>query len=301
LSSYSVARAVTASSAFPVAFTPLTLKNYGKEQCGYVEPGWVGSTLGDPVDDETEVDPDVPANDLNVNPQLYDLAKVWRGYENAERRSYLHLSDGGLSDNIGLRAVGNAITTQSINIFGRIRNIERIAVIVVDAKPFSEPSIDHCARPSGIFTVLTATGTNPMENYSSDTVENFRQLFQDFKVSIKSNETRRKGCDRLVERTCGSGESACREKLRADCYKELNTGTGRIPAPDLHLIHVRFESIPDEREREKLQGIATRLQLPKEEVRSLIEWGARLLRESPEYSKLAAEVRGAGADTESPE
>lgn len=294
LSAFSVARAVTASSAFPVVFTPLTLKNYGKKKCNYVEPGWIAATLGDPPDTETEVDADVPRNDLDTNPQLYDLAKTWREYEDAGQRSYLHLSDGGLSDNIGLRAVDNAITTRSINILGRIRDIELIAVIVVDAKPFSEPCIDHWQRPSSLFTVLNAAATNPMENYSSDTVERFRQLFQDWKTSVSSDTSRRDGCDQLAERSCrpdGPGAS-CREKLRADCYEALKTGATRLPDPRLHLIHVRFESIPDERERKSLQGIATRLQLPEREVRSLVDWGAKLLRGSPEFAKLVAEVRG---------
>jgi hypothetical protein len=55
--------------------------------------------------------------------------------------------------------------------------IERIVFIVVDAKPESEPRADRWARPPGIVTVLNAAGTNPMENYSSDTVERIRLWF----------------------------------------------------------------------------------------------------------------------------
>lgn len=295
LSSVTVARAVTASSAFPVAFTPLTLKNYGKEECDYQEPEWIGLTLGDP-DPDTVADADVPQNDLDVNPQLYDLAKTWREYEDAKRRSYLHLSDGGLADNIGLRAIDNAIETRSINVLGRIgeREIDRIAVIVVDAKPYSEPSIDHWQRPSSIVTVLTAAGTNPMENYSSDTVERFRQFFQDFQTSAQSDANRRERCEQLAARRCGSDESgaSCRASMRTDCYEAFKISGSPIPNLPLHLIHVRFESIPDEKERTRLQGIATRLQLPKRDVSSLVEWGGRLLRDSVEFQKLVAEVRG---------
>ncbi len=291
LSQLQVARAVTASSAFPVVFTPLTFKNYGKEQCNYHEPEWIAPTLGDPADADTAVDEDVPASDLNVNPQRYDLAKTWREYENADKREYLHLSDGGLSDNIGLRAVDNAIETRSINILGRIQNVERIAVIVVDAKPFSEPCIDHWQRPPGLFTVLNAAGTNPMENYSSDTVERFRQFFQDWKISVSNRAARRQGCDKLADRRCPAGQSggSCRQTLRDDCYEALNADQD-LPDPKLHLIHVRFESIPDARERESLQGIGTRLQLPEDEVDRLVYWGAKLLRDSPEFAKFVEEV-----------
>jgi NTE family protein len=43
----SISRGVTASSAFPVAFTPLTLKNYGKAACGYQAPPWVENAKED--------------------------------------------------------------------------------------------------------------------------------------------------------------------------------------------------------------------------------------------------------------
>ena len=47
LSPVPIARAVLASSAFPVAFTPVTLKNYGAAPCGYWDPIWVGEALQD--------------------------------------------------------------------------------------------------------------------------------------------------------------------------------------------------------------------------------------------------------------
>ena len=40
LASYPVSRAATASSAFPVAFTPITLRNYAGS-CGHKTPNWV--------------------------------------------------------------------------------------------------------------------------------------------------------------------------------------------------------------------------------------------------------------------
>jgi NTE family protein len=41
LSQELVARAVTASMSFTPAFTPITLKNYNEELCGYSTPAWL--------------------------------------------------------------------------------------------------------------------------------------------------------------------------------------------------------------------------------------------------------------------
>ena len=48
LSQFSVARAVAASSAFPVYFGPMILKNYSAEHPP-PEPQWIHSVLGDPA------------------------------------------------------------------------------------------------------------------------------------------------------------------------------------------------------------------------------------------------------------
>jgi NTE family protein len=76
LSEVRISRAVTASLAFSVAFTPLTLKNYSNSQCGYTRPTWVEDALEE---------------ELNVSSRRYDRAKNAIAYEDAEQRPYIHL------------------------------------------------------------------------------------------------------------------------------------------------------------------------------------------------------------------
>jgi len=280
LSPVSVARGVLASSAFPVAFTPITLKNYGKAACGY-EFLWVENA----------------AQDLNIAPQRYDMAKTWRSYEDAERRPYIHLSDGGLSDNIGLRAIeADIASSRSLRVYEKVnlREIDRIVIIVVDAKPESEARADRRARPPGIFTVLSAAGTNPMENYSSDTVERVRLWFKEWDRAAQDFEARRKGCDALATELChtSGSPSVCESERRTQCYEKEGASLAP-PHPELYLIHVRFESIPDEAAKQQLKGIGTRLQLPKEEVHALIFWARKLLEESKDYRRLIHDLGGA--------
>jgi NTE family protein len=292
LAPLAISRAVTASSAFPIAFTPLTLENHGWEACGYREPEWVTNA----------------AEDLDVSPQLYDLAKTWRSYRDADRRPYVHLSDGGIADNIGLRAIEPAMLglvavdeqgeTRGLDLNGKINRgeVERLVVIAVDAKPEAEPSSDRSARPPSIATVLNASATNPMENYSSDTVERFRALFDDWRDDSAAFAARQAGCDRLAAALCESrrDRSSCEEQTRSRCREEENaTEMFRPPDPELYLIHVRFEQIPDEQAKQQLKGIATRLQLPKPEVDALVVWARRLLRESKPYGELIRALRAA--------
>jgi hypothetical protein len=69
----------------------------------------------------------------------------------------------------------------------------------------------------------------------------------------------------------------------------------RPPDPDLYTIHVRFELIPDEEEKRRLKGIATRLQLSKPEVDALVSWARQILRDSQPYKDLVERLRAGKA------
>jgi NTE family protein len=282
LADIAVSRGVTASSAFPVAFTPLTVENYGADSCHYEAPAWVGNA---------------ECGDFNANPQRYDLAKTWRSYENASRRPFIHLSDGGLADNIGLRAVESGVlATNSLGVLSKVNRgrIKRLVVIVVDAKPHADPVIDRGARPPSIYTVLNASATNPMENYSSDTVERMRLLFNEWDRAACDVQANRAGCDALATEQCERARrrEACEQPKRDACYARLGVTDPPPPHPALYLMHIRFAAIPDSAAKQALEKVDTRLQLPRDQVDLLVKWGHRLVAESADYQELVADIRG---------
>jgi len=285
LNGVSVARGVTASSAFPVAFPPLTVNNYGAGACDYDPPKWVVRA---------------EHGDFDANPPRFDLARTWRSYEDASRRPYIHLSDGGLSDNIGLRSVENGIwLTKSIPVLDQVNNkkITRLVIIVVDAKPRTEASADQSARPPGIFTVLEAAATNPMENYSSDTVELARLYFNEWSKDGKNFSARQDGCRRFAADWCAGERSRhgdCAAQAIERCEKALSADEPMRPKKpaELYLIDLRFDAIPDEDAKRSLQHVDTRLQLPPEQVDLLVSWGRRLLLGSPQYGDLVDSLGG---------
>jgi NTE family protein len=272
LDQLTVGRAVTASSAFPVAFPPLTFANYPKQRCGYREPDWV--RLG--------------SDDIDVAPVRWAVARSWREYDDAARRPYLHLSDGGISDNIGLRDFTNALADASpLDLFPRVNlgAIRRLAVIVVDAKPRAEPVRDQSPRAAGFLSVLESAATVPMENYSWDTVQLARRLFDQWDADARNFDGFRARCDARPS-----------EPERERCRVEMQvTDDDRPPHPELFLIHVRFDAIRDDVVRTRLESLPTRLTLPERDVDALIEWAGRLLQESPEYRRLVEAVRQAGS------
>jgi NTE family protein len=272
-----VARGVTASSAFPVAFPPLTLNDYPKSACHYQQPGWVTSKLQDPIDA------------AETNPAAYTLARTWASYERQDK-AYVHLSDGGLADNIGLRSPYNAFTTaddwgmlQRLN-GGAIRNL---IVIVVDAKPKSPSCLDRSSHAPGWATVLEAAATTPMENYSADTVELMQKLTDDWTKEQMRFEFRRKQCAKVCgPHRHGPGcDDACRQTLQVPSPL-------RPTVPSVYLAHVRFDALAASADKKRLETIPTSLQLSDEDVALLVRWGAELLRESQGYRDAVTALGG---------
>ena len=92
LNSMSIARAVTASSAVPVAFPTVVLKN-NASKC---------DLAGSPLKSRFE-----HLDHGSVKKQAY-INNV-RALRDENEKPYIHLVDGGISDNLGLRAVSDQI------------------------------------------------------------------------------------------------------------------------------------------------------------------------------------------------
>jgi predicted acylesterase/phospholipase RssA len=276
LSGVPIGRAVTASMAFSVAFSPVTMLNYPKEECRYRRPQWVKETL-----DQT----------LEEAGSYYDRAMNWIAYEDAAARPYVHLLDGGISDNIGMRAVTTAVTEEGSDLGLQERllrgEIRRAAVIIVDARTAPNLEKDAKPRPPGIVSVLLASASNPMANYSSETVERLRDFFTILTIQKERILRGQAACEEMARERCAAAQAPeeCRASSLRTCREEF-----RIPgAPletDLYLAHVRFEAARDETIWQVLNTLPTRLQLPREDIDFLIDEAPKLLEKSEDFQKL---------------
>jgi NTE family protein len=135
LMSFPVSRAVTASSAVPGAFSSIILKNYAGT-CNYTMPEWATEAL----------------RKRRIATRRYKIAKRMDTYLNVDKYPYIHLQDGGISDNLGVRLMID-ITLAEGNIWNKLeeldlKNTSRLVIIVVNAQ--KEQDISFAKRDFSI-------------------------------------------------------------------------------------------------------------------------------------------------------
>ncbi|MCC7280354.1 MAG: patatin-like phospholipase family protein, partial [Chromatiaceae bacterium] len=95
LNAVPLSRAAAASSAVPVVLSPVTINNYGGT-CSAETPPWIKPFL------DTDNPPRPAARAIRS-------LRAEQSFRDSVRRPYLHLVDGGVSDNVGMRAVLDAL------------------------------------------------------------------------------------------------------------------------------------------------------------------------------------------------
>ena len=197
---FPVGRAVAASSAFPGLLNSMTINSHNGNRadvspCSYDGPGspqnpsWVKEVL------ETKY----------LQRSRYRNAAALAAYRDTSR-SYLHLLDGGLADNIGMRTVSESLASadrlseiwstnkpdqlnnnadlnilsgnwslQQLSNDGRIKTL---IVIAVNAKTDKTTTWDRHSRGPSTLAVLGATRGTPMSSFSNETVDRIQEQTQ---------------------------------------------------------------------------------------------------------------------------
>lgn len=263
LESVNVSRAAATSSAVPVVLSPVTMNNYGGS-CGYEFPPWVDEILD--VDESAR-----PAG--RVLERYKDMAALHDG----ANRPYLHLVDGGVSDNIGVRGVMDALEQAFISEeFSQQRGMDRatrVVIIVADAHSTDARDWERRERPPGMVKQLLQSSGVPIERYSFETIE----LMKD-RAAIAA--WRR---DLRVA------------KLRLDGMSEAEAEAS-IPKIEVHVMAVSFDRIVDPVRRGQVEDLPTSFVLPAEDVDNLREVAGELMRQAPEYQALLRSYRQDNAD-----
>jgi NTE family protein len=156
--SFPVARAVTASSAVPVLFPSVVLKNYAGE-CDYKFPA-------------LERQAKLVGESSEYGRYIFEaLEKL----SDAEAWPYIHLVDGGISDNLGLRSVVERVEIMGVeNIAQQNRLPNEIIVVLVNAETSPESGIEHSPRKPALGAMVGAFSHVQLERYNMET----RALFE---------------------------------------------------------------------------------------------------------------------------
>jgi NTE family protein len=253
-----VSRAVAASSNFPIAFTPLIVNNYAGT-CKYQTPLWIEQA----------------SQDLLENPPRFNRARIARSYLNSDERKYVHLLDGGVADNIGLRGQllairSNDLSWSLVNKMN-LKEIKKLVVIVVDARTDPKTAIDKSPSSPGLATIVDIISSVPMSNYSFDTVQQLLETFESWRHDAAAYAA----CKGILEKQCPAGRMPTKPAEAVETFP----------------IYVGFDQIKNPKERQDFLDLPTTFALPKEEVDKLRKIGPKLLDESEVFQKLCAELK----------
>jgi NTE family protein len=252
-----VARAVAASSNFPIAFTPMTMNNYAGT-CGYQERTWMAEASKDLID----------------NPPRFNRVRIARTYKNSSERPYIHLLDGGVADNIGLRAPLVAVTSNDLpwNLPNKINQgkIKKLVVIVVDARTDPETRTDKSACSPWLPTIVDDIATVPMSNYSFETVQALHDTFEYLRSAARNYDD----CENILKKESPSANMPYKRPLHVDTYG----------------IYVGFDQIKDQDKKNHFMNMKTSFCLKPEEVDDLRKIGPEILDNSEEFQSLLKDL-----------
>ena len=257
LAEFPIARAVAASSAFPGLLTPITVENHAG-RCAFEAPGWATSD----------------STDAHINADAFRAARDYFTYTDSSKRPYIHLMDGGPSDNLGIRPILRGLSSVARD-FSLLRlqangRLKRIIVIVINARTSDISTINKSRNPPGIFGVLKAAAGVPFDNYSNESLTRLEMI--------------------------SNGRRA--DRIGAECYNRLLTQLHpNTPPPDIaslapiDVVHVTFDDIRDPVARAFFLGVPTTFALPPVTVERLRDVAGQLIRENEEFQRVLADLR----------
>lgn len=238
ISTFPVARAVAASSAVPVLFHPIVVENY--QNCENRELDWLLAA-------ERNV-----AND----PQLAQVVRGLKTFYNKDKRRYVHLVDGGITDNLGLRAVYEIVEIAggATEFMKKIDDepARRFVVISVNASTKPEPKMDLSAQRPSVEETVGAMTDVQLHLYNAATLELMQASMQRWTQELSE--------------------------------------PGRPVEP--YFIETNFRDVVQAKKRRFFNRIPTSFSLTDEQVDELIAAGRELLRNNPDYRRLIADLGG---------
>jgi NTE family protein len=255
LSQFPVARAVAASSAFPLFFAPVVLRNYSADH-PTSEPEFIQSVLSNPT----------------ASSRLKELASQERSYVDGDQRKFIHLVDGGISDNLGLRGpVERAIRLEEAGALPQapVEIPRRLVIVIVDASAERDYGCDSRDRTLGLGTVMGSVAQITGNRYSYETIELFKEVLA------------------RLDRE--------REAARAQAG---DSPSGKI---ETYIVELHFSQLADKSDRRFFNSVPTKLQLPSKTVDRLCHLAARQLADNVEFKRLASDLRDQSINPASPE
>lgn len=238
LDTFKIARAVAASSAVPVVFDTVVLDNHAG--CGVTKPEWL-------LQAELR---------SKHKPRLKSMVGAIDGYFDKENHRYVHLVDGGITDNLGVRPLYMLVNSQGgISQVMRLMNIKaprHVVIVVVDASTNMGSGLGLSRKTPSIKQTISSVTNAQLHRYNTETTELIRRSISEW-------------------------------------VQEMATPERPISA---YFVRVSLDDIDDPDERRFFNEIPTSFSLTEEQADRLIEVGGKLLRQDTEYQRLLQNLAG---------
>jgi NTE family protein len=258
LDAVSLSRAAAASSAVPVVLSPVTINNYGGT-CNNVLPPWMTAFSN------TATPPRPAARAVR---EIRDAET----YEDSAHHPYIHLVDGGVSDNLGMRGVLDALNfleaLHEAGIPSPLDEARWIIIFVVNSLSSPPTNWDEKEQPPGTVDVLLKATGVPIDHYSYEAVELLKDIAARWRTARRIRDLA--GC------STNKGLPVC--------------AAVRPPDAELYAIDVSFAALPDKAERDYLNLQPTSFVLPPEAVDRLRAAPTKIILASPEFQRLLNEA-----------
>jgi NTE family protein len=236
LASVPIARAVAASNGLPVLFGPVTLRSYRGPEC--------------------PLPPTVPQNaregaqnDLRARALLETL----QSYSDPEQVKWIHLMDGGISDNLALRVLLNnalLMDAQAEQVWPDLLPVRRLLVISVNAEAPPNPNWPRQRIVSGLGQIVSAATGAQISAYNLETVIAIEHTVENVVDELRKMRCRQD--DRIMGYPC-------------------DDVAGKV-------LRVNLADYDEPETRARLLAARTGLTLPRDQVDELVAVGETMIR-----------------------
>jgi len=251
LSSFPVARAAAASSAVPMLLSPISLRNYAGT-CGFK----ISEKFEKVLEGQT------------VSERQFYLANNLVLLLDSQKNPYIHLVDGGVADNLGLRALlDRVIARGSVWEFIKgtpLENINKIVFIIVNAETAPDTRWSKSEKIPPFSAMVSAYSTIAIERYNEETI-----------ALLKENV--KLWADEIKTQRCKGGA--------------VSTTPGSCGDIQFYVVEVKFNLLEDGKERMYFKRLPTSFKLKPEQVDRLREAAHQIMNDSPEFQRLLNDLR----------
>ena len=232
LNDIEIARAVAASSAVPLIFSPITLNNHAGFCHAESKKAFLMQTQ--------------PGNHLLLN-NFNAMQKRLARYQDSVEQPYLHLVDGGLTDNLGLASLLDMSNLLSIRkLYAELKKsaLRHVVVVSVNAQNERTSHIDKSADVPGVREVVDTVINVPIDKATESTVQYSQKFANQWNAYAKRQRD---------------------AKIK------------------VYFVNVSLKDLPEGQLKRDVLNIGTSFYLPKSDVDKLREAAKILLMQSKEY------------------